>query len=211
MKLKNRYYQFGLQALNYKSKKDLYENLYLKAITDSYRRVKKSIALENEIRDRFIRDLENENQLTKRLIQNNILQLDFERPHFVSETEKRRTDIVFFISGFGNFIVECKRLHKETGKNSEYIEAGLKRFIEIKYSEKEGHAGMIGFIVSGDISTITSSLNTKVKDFFFVPTQHALLKKSCAGWKYSFQSTHNRINNTRIHIYHLFFEFIAEI
>lgn len=130
MKLEEEYYQFGLEKLGYKSKKDLYENLYLKAIVDSYQRINKSIALENEIRDRFILDLERENLLTKDLIQNNILQLDFERQHFVSPTEKRRTDIVFFITGFGKFTVECKRLFKQPSKNREYLDKGLKRFIE---------------------------------------------------------------------------------
>lgn len=210
MNLKQDYYRFGLLKLNYKSKKDLYENLYIKAIVDAYQRINKSAALENEIRDRFILDLEKENEFTKDLIQNEILQLDFERPHFVSPSEKRRTDIVFFISGFGSFTIECKRLFKESSKNEEYIDEGLKRFIELKYSSKESYAGMIGFIISGDILTITSDLNEKVKDCFFVLRQSNFLSKRCVNWKYSFQSKHNRINNTKIHIYHLFFEFLIE-
>ena len=162
MKLKEEFYQFGLERLNYRSKKDLYENLYLRSTVDTYRRINKSAALENEIRDRFILDLERKNQLTRDLIQNDILQLDFERQHFVSPSEKRRTDIVFFITGFGKFTVECKRLFKEPSRNEEYINEGLKRFVELKYSENEAYAGMIGFVVSGNIRTITEDVSTKV-------------------------------------------------
>lgn len=208
MNLKQEYYRFGLLKLNYKSKKDLYENLYIKAIVNAYRRINKSAALENEIRDRFILDLEKENKLTRDLIQNEILQLDFERPHFVSPTEKRRTDIVFFISGFGRFTIECKRLFKESSKNEKYIDEGLKRFIELKYSSKESYAGMIGFIISGDILTTMHNLNVKVKNYHFVLSENNLLTKKCVDWKYSYQSKHNRLNNTKIHIYHLFFKFL---
>lgn len=91
------YYQFGLQKLNYKSAQDLYERLYLKAIVDTYGRIDKSPDIENNIRNRFIWDLEKVNPLIKTLIDNNILQLDFEHSHFVTESEIKRTDIVFFI------------------------------------------------------------------------------------------------------------------
>lgn len=210
MKLKQEYYQYGLGKLGYKSKKDVYENLYLKAIVDSYRRIDKTPGLENEIRDRFIFDLERENLLTKNLIQNNILQLDFERQHFVSKLEKRRSDIVFFLSGFDRFIIECKRLFKEVSKNSEYINEGLKRFVELKYSDKANFAGMMGFVVAGNILSITNDLSAKVKDYFFALTQSNLSTKTCVDWEYSFQSKHNRMNNTQIHIYHLFFEFLEK-
>ena len=211
MKLKDEYYKFGLEKLNYKSKKDLYENLYLKAIVDTFHRIDKSVALENDIRDRFVWDLERENKLTKDYIQNYILQLDFERQHFVSESEKGRTDIVFSLAGFDRFTIECKRLFKEPSKNEEYINEGLKRFVELKYSENEGYAGMIGFVVSGNIRTITEDLNTKVGNYFFVLEQRSLLREKCIGWEYSFQSKHHRTNNTKIHVYHLFFEFLNTI
>ena len=208
MKLKEEFYLFALEKLNYKSRKDLYENLYLRAIVDSYQRINKSAAPENEIRDRFILDLERENELTKDWIHNDIMQLDFERQHFVSPSEKRRADIVFFITGIGKFTIECKRLFKESSRNQEYINEGLKRFVELKYSKNEGYAGMIGFVVSGNIRTITENLRWKVGNYFFVSEQSSLLRKKCIGWEYSFESKHHRTNNTQIHVYHLFFEFM---
>ncbi len=210
MKLEKEFIQFVLEKLNFKSKRDLYENLYLKAIVETYHRINKSTGGENEIRDRFVWDLQRENKLTKDYIQKNLLQLDFEKQHFVSPTEKRRTDIGFFMTGIGNFTFECKRLFKERSKNEEYITEGMKRFIDLKYSEKESYAGMVGFIISGNILAIVNDVNAKVKDYFLVLTQSDLLTKTCVDWDYSFQSKHNRMNNTQIHIYHLFFEFLEK-
>lgn len=200
------YYKFGLQSLKYKSAQDLYENLFLAAIIDSYGRIDKSGDIENNIRDRFIWDLERNNTITKGLIDNDILLLDFERQHFVNQTEKRRTDIMFFISGFDKFIVECKCLHQQPSKNQSYIDDGLKRFVDLKYAEKNKYAGMIGFVVSGDISEIFSATQDCVSSFY--SSNHSLSQgKIGFDWNYSFLSSHIRINNEDILIYHLLFPF----
>ena len=134
---REQFMSFWLDKLGFKSKKDLYENLYLKAFIDSYHRIGKDSILEEKIRDRFVFDLERENPLTKDWIQQQILFLNWERWINVSEEEKSRADISFSISGCEN-----------------------------------------------------------------------LLKKSCSDWEYSFQSRHDRSDNTCIHLYHLFFDFI---
>ena len=54
---------FWLDKLGFKSKEDVYENLYLKAFIDSYRRIGKVSMLEEKIRDRFVFDLERENPI----------------------------------------------------------------------------------------------------------------------------------------------------
>ena len=56
MNKKNQFIQFGLKVLGYKSKQDLIENLFIKSIYDTYGRVDKNVAIENDIRDRFIYD-----------------------------------------------------------------------------------------------------------------------------------------------------------
>lgn len=199
------YIQFGLGTLNYKSKQDLYENLYLKAIVDSYTRISHVLDKENNIRDRFVLDMEHDNENTKELIQSGILQLDFERMHFVSEDEKRRTDLVFFISGFGNFTIECKRLFEQNSKNDEYISNGLSRFIDLKYSQNNFFAGMMGFVVSGNEEIVTNKLKEKVVSTNNIDSSFA--NGIFESWKLSFNSSHNRIDNTQINIYHLFFSF----
>ena len=195
---------FALDKLGFKTKEDLYENLYLRAFIDSYRRIGKASILEEKIRDRFVYDFEWKNPLIKDLIQQQILILTWERWLNVSEEEKSRADISFSISGF-EFIIECKRLKYA---DSRYLDYGVKRFVELKYAKNDTHGGMIGFIIDGDIRKIVNNLKSKIKDFNFSPGFENLLKKSYLTWEHSFQSRHDRRDNTFIHLYHLFFDFI---
>lgn len=204
---KEQYVPFWLDKLEFKSKEDLFENLYLKAFIDSYHRIKKDSLLEEKIRDRFVFDLERENPLTKNLIQQQILFLNWERWQNVSEEERSRADISFSISGF-EFIIECKRLKYA---DVSYLDGGIKRFVELKYAKNDSHAGMIGFVINGEIKPIVAALKAKVNEFHFSPGFENLLKKRCSDWEYSFQSRHDRSNNTDIHLYHLFFDFIPRI
>ncbi len=195
---------FALDKLKYKSKEDLFENLYLKAFIDSYRRIERGTVLEEKIRDQFVYDLEWANPLTKHLIQEQILILTWERWLNLSDTEKRRADISFSISGV-EFIIECKCL-KYADIN--YVDGGVKRFVELKYSKNDTHAGMIGFVIDGDIDKIVTNLKPKIEGFCFSQGYETLLKKRSLAWKESFQSRHQRSDKTTIHLYHLFFDFI---
>lgn len=196
-----------LTKFPFKSKQDLYKNFYLKAICNSYNRIDKSPGLENEIRDRFIWDLENENPLLKDYIQNHFLFLDFERQHFVDKTEKRRTDIVFSISGFPRFVLECKLLFQQPSKNKTYIEDGIMRFIELKYSKDNAFAGMIGFVVSGTINTIFNEISESVINFKQPQGSRKKKYSRHPECEYYFVSDHLRINDTEIKLYHLIFNF----
>jgi hypothetical protein len=89
---REQFMSFWLDKLGFKSKEDLFENLYLKSFIDSYRRIGKASLLEEKIRDRFVFDLERENPRTKDLIQKQILFLNWERWLNVSEEEKSRAD-----------------------------------------------------------------------------------------------------------------------
>lgn len=197
---------FALDKLGYKAKEDLYENLYLRAFIDTYQRIEKTAVLEEEIRDKFVFDLEWVNPLTRDLIQQQILILTWERWLNVSEEERRRADISLSISGF-EFIIECKRLKFA---DSKYINEGIKRFVRLKYAKLDTCAGMMGFVVGGDIKEIVDNLKPKVKDYYFSPGFEYLLGKTCLNWEHSFQSKHDRNNNTRIQLYHLFFDFIPQ-
>jgi hypothetical protein len=194
---------FALDNLEYKTKEELFEKIYLAAFIDSYGRIGKTSVLEEEIRDRFITDFEKVNPLTKELIGDEILILTWERWINVSDNEKSRADISLSISGF-EFIIECKRLKFA---DSKYIENGVQRFVDLKYAEKDTDAGMIGFVIGGDIEKIVERLKRKVKAFHYTVDSEYLLEKSCVDWKHSFQSRHDRVNDTRIHLYHLFFDF----
>lgn len=194
---------FALDKLGYKSKEDLIENLFLGAFVDSYRRIGRTSVLEEKIRDQFVYDFEWENPLTKDLIQQQILILTWERWMTVSEEEKRRADISFSISGL-EFIIECKRL--KSG-DSGYLNGGVKRFVELKYAKNDTHAGMVGFVIGGETDKIVDRLRKKVEGFYFSPGYEYLLNEPCSAWRESFQSRHDRLDDTSIHLYHLFFEF----
>lgn len=201
---KSIFVQNALSQLGYKSKQDLYENLYLKAIVDSYSRIDKTPDIENNIRDRFIRDLEKYNAYTSKLINDCILKLNFEQWHLIDDSQKARTDIAFFISGIEDFIVECKILYSQLSKNKFYISDGLSRFIDKKYSKNNNYAAMMGFIVSGELYTIINTLKTQVLN---IAKKKLSDKKGIPFWELSFISTHDREQANPINIYHLFFNF----
>lgn len=203
---KEQFMHFALDKLGFKSKEDLIENLYLKAFIDTYKRIKRISIKEEEIRDQFVRDFEWVNGHTKNLIQQQILILTWERWMNVSEDEKSRADISLSMSGF-EFIIECKRLEFADIK---YINSGIKRFVELKYAKNDTCAGMIGFVIAGNIEKICNNLKPKVREFHFASKNEHLLQVNCLNWQHSFQSKHNRINKTHIHIYHLFFDFIPD-
>jgi hypothetical protein len=182
----------------------LFENLFLAAFIDSYQRIGKSSTLEGKIRDMFIADFEQLNPMTRDLIKDKILILNWERWMNAPGDAKTRADISFAISGF-EFIIECKRLKSA---DSKYIDEGIKRFVQLKYAESDSYAGMMGFVIGGDIGRIVETLKAKIKDFHYTAGFESLLGKNCLNWKHSFQSRHNRDNDVPIHLYHLFFDFI---
>ncbi|MEA3444217.1 MAG: hypothetical protein U9R19_05760, partial [Bacteroidota bacterium] len=164
-------------------------------------RIDKNIGIENDIRDRFINDFYYDSTLLKGLINRNILFVNWERWVFKNENDLGRTDLSFAISGI-EFIVECKRLKSA---NSQYINDGLYRFINKDYSENESYAGMMGFVVEGDIKSVCSSLETKCKKESYCVNDFVNSKTYNA--ENSFVTSHNRKEIKAINIYHLFFEF----
>lgn len=201
---KEQFIAFALEKLKFHSKEDLFENLYLSAFIDSYRRIGKTPNIENKIRDLFIADFEQVNPKTKDLIKEKILILTWERWLNTPINEKSRADISLAISGF-DFIIECKRLK---AADSQYIDEGIKRFVTLKYAKDDACAGMIGFVIGGKIEKIVEDLEQKVKDFHYTAGFDSLLKRKCVNWEHSFQSRHDRDENSPIHLYHLFFDFI---
>ncbi|NQU53546.1 MAG: hypothetical protein HQ522_13510 [Bacteroidetes bacterium] len=206
MSKKNQFIQFGLGCLAYTSKQDLIENLYINAICDTYNRIDKSIGIENDIRDRFILDFYYTSPLLTKLIQKGILKVSWEDWVFKDESNLGRTDIDFFISGFGSFIIECKRLKNASQK---YIDEGLQRFINEDYSKNESYSGMIGFIIEGDIKRICAELKGKCKESNFI--SNGFTEIDITSTEHSFTSAHSRVNMDAINIYHLFLKFEKNI
>lgn len=205
MDKKDQFIQFGLGMLGYQSKQDLIENLFIKSIYDTYSRVDKNVGIENDIRDRFIKDFYFNSPYLKKWINLGILKLDWEGQVFKDEEKLGRTDIDFFISGMGSFIVECKRLKNAS---SQYVNEGLLRFLNKDYAENESYAGMIGFVIEGNIKSICSSLMEKCKQVNFIESEFTRSKVDDP--ETSFNTSHKREGTYEINIYHLFLEFDME-
>ncbi|MCD4730333.1 MAG: hypothetical protein K8R74_07025 [Bacteroidales bacterium] len=199
-----KYYKFGNQHIFITSKKDVYEKLYLQAIIISCQVIDKSSALENEIRDRIVWDLQKNNPLISQLFQNEIVDIIPERYNLLSPTEKSRADICFHWSDFGKFEIECKRLFQQPSKNEAYLNDGLVRFIDLKYAEKNEFAGMLGFVVSVNIEEIQEKLHNDTNNFH---PNDLNSNRDNLNWKYSFVSNHKKKDNRKLQIYHLFFQF----
>jgi hypothetical protein len=193
---------FIKRVSRYHSKKEIVE-LCFKSLIDSYQRVRqiKGIDLlnENMIRDKFVVDLERENNLIKHAIDNHIIIVV---PESWDAVKRRRADIRFILPFIKrNLIFECKKLYSAERR---YLDEGLARFVRLEYSEKEDDAGMIGFVINPkSLINIISGIKGKVCQFHF----SSLTDEQVLGWPYSFQSVHVRMDFTKILIYHLFFEF----
>lgn len=190
------------------TQKDVIECLYLKAILDSYHRIKsipgRQTFTEYQIRNKIVYDLENNNEFLKYWIDEKIIQLTSES-QIIKEEELYRTDIVFFVSLLGSFVIECKRLRSAEQR---YLDDGVRRFVDLEYAQKDQFGCMIGFVVGGNILLINSKLASKVREYWYDKNFEHLLSIKCANWDTSFQSKHIRKDSSPIHIYHLFFSFV---
>lgn len=105
---------------------------------------------------------------------------------------------------------ECKRLDGSSKLNKEYIEEGIFRYVDGKYSSRMSIAGMIGFVQNGTIEFIVQDINGKIKanskmNCVSLVMKHSLVEK----FDNSYYSSHNRNNGlVPIDIYHLMFDYI---
>ncbi len=108
------------------------------------------------------------------------------------------------------FSFECKRL-RYLGKNQLYIREGIKRYVENSYAKAMPIAGMIGFVEAGDIQGIKDDINRRLGEFNekgeLTTTRLLEFSKVEADFEYSYSSEHERVHNTRIHLYHLFLDY----
>lgn len=192
----------------YSTQEKLIEELYLKSVIDSFSRVKQiqNIASnkENIIRNYFINDLQSNSSILKNWLDEDIVSLVSEGQVISATLEVSRTDISFFVSGLGYFVIECKNLRSA---DQRYLSEGLQRFIDLIYSSKDNYAGMLGFIVGGKFATITKNLPPKIQNFHNIPVQHTITVITYSDY-IAFSSKHERKNKEEIIISHLLLSFV---
>lgn len=203
------FYKSICSSFQFSNYQELVEKLYLTAIVDSFKRIQNILGIkdliENKIRNHLAYDLENNNKILQPFLQIKLLKLTKENTLLLSPIVTKRTDIEFFISGFGGFVVECKNL---SGAEQRYINDGVLRFTEEYYSKSDKEASMIGFVVGGDIVKIITGLKIKVEKH--QPTRNCknLLSQKCIKYQYGFHSEHNRKTQQPIFLHHLFVSLI---
>lgn len=124
-----------------------------------------------------------------------------------------------FVESNAYYSIECKRLDNKkpmgaTGLNADYIKEGIMRFVTVQYSSHRGINGMIGFVVEKmNIDNNIKSINVLLTNKFKASnTQKKLthvdfIKK----FKHSYCSIHKDIENKKIKLYHLMFDFSANL
>ncbi len=188
--------------LGFNSKQDMIEKLYLKSIVESYNRIDKVISIENDIRDRFVKDIKHDSTSPLyKWIQLKIIHIHWEICTFTDSDELGRMDLSFETLGF-DFIIECKRLK---GASKKYFDDGLMRFIDLKYAKDDEHAAMMGFIVAGNKGRIIRALKSSSLNYSNIDSVFA--NEIFPHTKDGFKGSHKRVNDSIINIYNIFFDF----
>lgn len=136
--------------------------------------------------------------------------------------ETGKKDIVFFPGHDGDlyFCLEAKRLNARVNGvmkslADEYVKEGMQRFVAGKYSRQVHHAGMLGYVLDGDVArAMTNVLNN-------IRRQYASLGMDAPGdWIESphrvgdpqaKETEHRRLHTlTRFKLQHLFVSTLAE-
>ena len=177
---------------------------------------------ENRIRDILYSKYLNDNAVRKKIdFYYNII---CEPAEYINHVSSGFVDLRFFsknslMDTSAYYIIECKRLDNQnlngtTGLNAKYIKNGIMRFVDGKYSTNQYLNGMIGFVVEQmDITANITNINKLLRKNFSnantetILTFHNFIK----DFKYQYYSIHKDIKNRKFKLYHLMFDFSANI
>ncbi len=120
---------------------------------------------------------------------------DYFRKHFVWEAKR-----------VGN-----KRIKKYRNLHLEYIHQAIYRFIRREYADGLSKAGILGYVLAGDVRNIVSNINGSMNKIWENPplphSNHLLIAQPINNFENIYQSWHTRTDNTNINLYHLFLSF----
>lgn len=222
----------NLNASAFKYNNEPYELEFekiLTGITACYKRmINDNVSVPSNDENR-IRDI-----LYNNYLNNNKIRSSLKLTHYIFDCEVAEYDKNGNLTGFldykistqntfaesnAYYSIEFKRLDNQnltgdTGLNAKYIEEGIMRFVTEQYSSHRGVNGMIGFVVEQmNIDNNIKSINGLLtNNFKTANTQKKLtpvdfIKK----FRYSYYSIHNDIEDKKIKLYHLMFDFSANL
>jgi hypothetical protein len=198
--------------LRYKTYSSLVEDIYISSLVESFERLKAVPGIadmtENHIRNHLAFDLENHNTLLYPFFQTKLLKLTKENTLLLSPEETKRTDIEFFISGAGDFVVECKKLQSA---DQRYISEGINRFVTKVYARSAQEAGLLGFVVGGKCASVMAGLRTRIGNERSFDKEYIHPTKTCGAYKFSFHSLHKRESIAAILLHHLFVDLVHAV
>jgi len=119
------------------------------------------------------------------------------------------------------FAWECKRVgDKRVDENyaaliPEYVTEGILRFIDGKYAAGLNDAGMLGYVLDGDVTNIVNDINGSMchprRTRPLPAADHLTLAPAIGTFKDVYQSSHERVVGQRpIRLHHLFLTFDFE-
>jgi hypothetical protein len=134
----------------------------------------------------------------------------------VSPEQARRIDIRLFHPWINYasvyFAWECKRVgdkrvdRKYAGLISEYITEGIQRFLDGEYAAGLDDAGMLGYVLAGEVSNIVRDINGSMqhprRDRLLSPSEQIEPGPAIGTFTDAYQSHHESIR-----LYHLFLTF----
>lgn len=110
------------------------------------------------------------------------------------------------------YAIECKRVDNSSKKINEYIDEGILRFVEGKYSSEMPLASMIGFIEKDDPKIVKTHINNNLNQTKNIDTQLELTNYILEDFNDLYFSIHKRVRNpTSIYIFHLLFDYTTLI
>lgn len=216
-----------MNANNFKKGRDYYINEFnqvLKLLIFSYEKMVKERKFDLKEWETFLRNI-----LLKKLREHKS-KFNLDHLNFYAEVEEINKDCTtagFIDIHISNpmkilgkedlfYAFECKRLDGGKSKNEEYINNGLIRFINGKYSKNMPLSGMIGFVQGfkkgNNMINLISDINHILNNSKEIKSTKKIIKHQInPKFEHSYYSQHNRnAKLPKIDLYHLFFDFVKK-
>ena len=95
--------------------------------------------------------------------------------------------------------------------NSEYVNEAIYRFIRCEYSAGLNDAGVLGYVLAGEVATIIGDINQSMSRIHRNPalpmSNNLHSTPSIASFQHIYRSNHTRTDSTNIQLHHLFLTF----